>query len=243
MLLRAYFDDSGSDGQSPYYVLAGYIATIERWEQFADEWHVALADPPSIKYFKAREAFRLKDQFNGFTSDQRDAKVGALQKVLRSNALSGFVVAMEQESYDRHVKGKIPQSLDSPYFFCFLGLVELTARVITSVGLKGTIDFVFDEQGIEKRARPVFDAFKLWQWPSREVVGNLDWRSDLDELPLQASDLLAWRLRRRLSNEHPSYKQMNLDERPSAFIQLLDDADMISFMDATKREIARLTTG
>jgi hypothetical protein len=32
--LRAFIDDSGSGGDSPWFVLAGYLGTVEAWEAF-----------------------------------------------------------------------------------------------------------------------------------------------------------------------------------------------------------------
>src|SRR5690242_12865521 len=89
MLLRAYFDDSGSDGRSPYYVLAGYLSVVERWEAFADRWAATLSEEPAIKYFKTREAYRLRDQFNGWSAEDRDEKVKALRQIIAENAMTG----------------------------------------------------------------------------------------------------------------------------------------------------------
>jgi hypothetical protein len=38
--------------------------------------------------------------------------------------MSGFAVVMPQDIYKKHIKGKIPPEMDSPYFHCFLGLVS-----------------------------------------------------------------------------------------------------------------------
>lgn len=39
MVLHGYFDDSFDD---EYFVLAGYITTVERWSRFSKEWESLL---------------------------------------------------------------------------------------------------------------------------------------------------------------------------------------------------------
>ena len=51
-MLRAFIDDSGSGGDSPWYVLAGYVGTTEAWNAFDKPWREMLDDPPKLEYFK-----------------------------------------------------------------------------------------------------------------------------------------------------------------------------------------------
>jgi hypothetical protein len=59
MNLRAFIDDSGSGGDSPWYVLAGYVATTEEWNAFNESWTAALHELPRIDYFNLRREGRL----------------------------------------------------------------------------------------------------------------------------------------------------------------------------------------
>jgi hypothetical protein len=171
----------------------------------------------------------------------RDERIDTLRSVIAAHAMTGFAVVMPQGFYDKHVTGRIPYETDSPYFFCFLGLIELSSKVIQSVGLQfPVIDFIFDEQGIETRARPIFDGFKAWSWPGAQLVGHLDWRSDSEELPLQAADFLAWRVRRKLIAEPPLHKQMSWVDRPSAFVHVFDEDDAQDFMAKVQAALARI---
>jgi hypothetical protein len=77
-VLRLFVDDSGSGGDSRWFVLSGLISTVEKWAEFSDDWGLLLKQPPSVEYFKMSEAESLKGQFVNFDAPERDSKVGAL---------------------------------------------------------------------------------------------------------------------------------------------------------------------
>jgi hypothetical protein len=41
-MLKAFIDDSGSGGDSPWFVLAGFASTVERWAEFDVPWMAGL---------------------------------------------------------------------------------------------------------------------------------------------------------------------------------------------------------
>ena len=48
----AFVDDSGSGGDSPYFVSAGYTAPESIWNGFVPEWQRILDLSPKLEYFK-----------------------------------------------------------------------------------------------------------------------------------------------------------------------------------------------
>jgi len=54
-VFRAFFDDSGKEGiaQSPVYLLAGFSAHLEVWNDFADEWQEITSAPRSASTIPA----------------------------------------------------------------------------------------------------------------------------------------------------------------------------------------------
>src|ERR1035441_6269714 len=79
-VFKAFIDDSGSGGDSPWYVLAGYMGTVEGWDSFDAEWTSVLHADPRIECFKSSEAERLHyhSQWAGVSKEQRDSKIDAL---------------------------------------------------------------------------------------------------------------------------------------------------------------------
>jgi Protein of unknown function (DUF3800) len=60
-MLKAFIDDSGSGGDSPWFVLAGYVGTVEAWDAFEQSWRTVLDVSPKLEYFKASEAESLRE--------------------------------------------------------------------------------------------------------------------------------------------------------------------------------------
>jgi hypothetical protein len=55
LMLQAHIDDSGWDGVSPVFVLAGYVAKKEQWDSFSDQWRATLDLDPLL-----RPSFKMK---------------------------------------------------------------------------------------------------------------------------------------------------------------------------------------
>ena len=70
-MLKAFIDDSGSGGDSEWYVLAGYLGTIQGWDSFDAQWMDILNRHPRIAYFKSSEAESLRSD-SLFSPSYRD---------------------------------------------------------------------------------------------------------------------------------------------------------------------------
>ncbi|HAH64115.1 MAG TPA: hypothetical protein DCL72_01260 [Rhizobiales bacterium] len=99
LMLQLFSDDSGKLKDSAVCVLAGYLSTAERWAAFADEWAAALSQPPATRYFKMKEAMRLKDEFLGFDEKQRDDRVRTLVGIITRHAMAGFISVIPSEPF------------------------------------------------------------------------------------------------------------------------------------------------
>ena len=45
LMLRAYFDDSGSHADSEIVTIGGLVGTVAQWTEFDDRWKALLAEP------------------------------------------------------------------------------------------------------------------------------------------------------------------------------------------------------
>lgn len=199
--LQACIDDSGSDWQSPHFILGGMVSEVSRWLEFSDAWDDALHKPnqKQLGYFKASEAQSRKWQFEGWTETERDERILELAEIARDHALLRFDVVIPQDLYDKHVKGQIPAEMDSPYFLCSLACVEILVKVpYGKVDVR--TDFIFDEdQRLWRMAEDLFEGFKSSGVPYASAIGEVDHRDEKEFLPLQAADMEAWMFRRKLA--------------------------------------------
>lgn len=171
-VLKAFVDDSGSGGDSPWYVLAGYLGTVEGWDSFDPQWQAVLEKPPAINYFKSREAERLRPdgQWAGVSKEERDAKIDDLIKVIGRCARRAICTRMRQRDYNDLVKGNIPPAWDSPYYFLFPTIIGAAINIERLDGEEEPVDFVFDDD--EKHEEGV-DRLKPSLMPMQSFYGSL----------------------------------------------------------------------
>jgi hypothetical protein len=84
-MLQAFVDDSGTGGQPPVFVLAGFIATVNEWTAFSDEWQESLEMRPRIKYFKMSEAMTFGGEFSGWSEQSRNDRVARLYRIIENH--------------------------------------------------------------------------------------------------------------------------------------------------------------
>jgi len=198
-MLRAFVDDSGSGGDSPWFVLAGYLGTVADWDAFDSEWQEVLCAEPRIEYFKMKQAERLRDQFEGFTPEQRDAKINALIDVILKRARQAVYVRAKQKDYDEIVKTQVPEMWDNAYFFLFPAFVTCCTSLEKWFGNSEPIHFVFDShERFENPSKQLYNQILGAPVLAGRIV-NVDYEDDKQFLPLQAADLLAWQVRRAFS--------------------------------------------
>jgi hypothetical protein len=199
VMLQAYVDDSGR-GQSPVFVLAGFISSPEKWALFSDEWAAVLAARPGIDYFKMREAHSFKGQFEGWNPGSRDAKISDLSRIIEKYMMAGISLSITIEEYNDIFAPITHKAARSPYFLAVFNMISMLARYQIDMKLHEKVDFIFDRQ--DGQSGPIMDA---WEWfknnatdDTKDQLGSPpDFRDDKNTMPLQAADLYAWWVRRR----------------------------------------------
>jgi len=196
--MKAFFDDSGSDDKSPFYVLSGYMSTVGKWDIFSAQWRTALADPPSINYFHMVDAEALRQEFKDWNPEARDAKVTRLAKVITSNVRWEISCMLPRALHDSIIRGSAPaKRFENPYFVCYMTLISILSgfKDYTGIGSTG-VDVVFDKQakimglvtGLHSELRGIPRI--------GSALGSIEFQDDIEALPLQAADFIAWGLRR-----------------------------------------------
>jgi Protein of unknown function (DUF3800) len=209
-----YIDESGF-GQKPVYVMAGFLATSQQWASFTSEWQKCLDTPPRIEFFHMDEAMGLDGEFRYWRESARDDKLRDLSLVISRHTHFGFTCSLLHDDYVAVADGVQPgfpwlgvskldvkKLLRSPYFYLLYSTISETVQWIDELSMPGEIDFVFDEQVMEKlKVLGAWEDFKHGNWVARGVkqrVGRMpSFQDDKVVRPLQAADMLAWVCRRR----------------------------------------------
>jgi hypothetical protein len=247
ILFKTHIDDSGntdhrSDGT--HFVLAGYLLPVKHWESFADVWAYQLAQPPQVKCFKMRQCESGKEgYFAGMAEEFRLCKLRDMAKVIAHFAPMAFTTHLRHDEYKAIVAGKVHPKLDSPYAILFYQIIRLVHEWQIDGNKKNPamgfhpVDFVFDEQGqVGTRALRWYPALKAnVREPYKRMFGALpEFKDDCLVVPLQAADILAWHIRRRL--EFPEEDRPILDQISEHHAGFEIDAESLhDFVELTKR--------
>lgn len=198
-VLTAYIDDSGSQGEGPAFILAGYVADKEQWKAFAEQWQIALDLKPKLTIVKIQHALRLEEGWGRFNSQQRDERLKRFASIIHRHVKMGVVVSCGWDDLRRIKKEFFPKDKFQPYSILFNGLMGDVIKHLDWLGIQEQVDFVFDDQGASaKMAVQIFDAV-LPDLPTRLtnfIASRPIHRSDDEVLPLQAAHTIAWLHRR-----------------------------------------------
>ncbi len=259
-VLQGFIDDSGEQElpRDPVFVLAGFIASAERWAAFSQEWQAALDAKPAIDFFKMNQAATLTGQFKGWTDIQRDKKVELLTGVIVKYAEVKVQCAIDKKAFATHVRSlRVPNrllTLDKPYAMAFQHIILATAGVFLAYGFNHTVDFIFDEQGkIGEDAVRMWDSLKpIIRANAAKGRSNFEpymgerpiFRDDKKFLPLQAADLYAWHVRRDYADnkliQMPPRPAMQALRNMSTIQRYVDDAELQRFRESIDRSAAPL---
>lgn len=214
MILQGFIDDS-RDHNTGAFVLAGYIAPVEKWAAFAKEWEsllpLATQNKKGVHRFKMSEMNargRMDDvaAFHAIIAKHADMGVAAIiDKNVVREAVDALTAAFE---YSDASKAEV--SIEAlkvwwrdPFFFAFRALMDGFHQAMAAesewIPFRSPVDFYFDrEQRTEDYIR------KIWQdyidrrpEETAHLYGRKPQFEDEEEfLPLQAADFLAWWVRK-----------------------------------------------
>ncbi len=216
VLQTGYFDDSGSDSGSEYYVLAGFLAPAEQWESVSLKWANTLG--PELRYFKMSEAMALGGEFRrGWTASLRDKLILELVDVVKAIEPWRIECFLRRRLFEAFVKGVLDsETFNEPYFILFYQIVLSVAVNAKRIGWHHDCDFVFDEHG-----KMGDIASSKWNWVKENIDGNSGiraspylgsppiFRNDVTSRPLQAADMFAWLVRDCMTKTPPNMEEIS----------------------------------
>jgi hypothetical protein len=239
VIWRAYVDDSGRGGHSPVLVLAGWLAPISTWAEFVPHWDAMLGMAPRLEYFKMNEAARLKGQFESWNETRRNERVALAYKTIEERIPYQVSVILELDPYHQiFTPDWVEDAVLNPYYFAFYAVVSGVARQQHNYGLQNPIDFVFDDQAMEKdKIVRAWDNLRK-KSDSRALIGSVPaFLDDKKFKPLQAADMIAWWIRKLRTDEPDHVERVTRPWQSSrqipGFQFHYDEARLLAVRDAT----------
>jgi hypothetical protein len=192
-VFSAYFDESGTDKQSPIMCVAGYVFADEEVLRFTAEWNELLAEY-GLPYLHMKDFVHSRGPFKGLARADRDGLYPRLIAVLRARLAHGIVISMSEREYEAVVPRELRREFESAYAVCsFLSFVAVQ-RWADRERYDGPIAYTF-EAGDEHASEAARHMQGLAQDPIARAVTRYDshsFASRESAVPLQAADVLAW---------------------------------------------------
>lgn len=198
VILQAYVDESGTRNQDACMTFAGFISPAEEWAEFSNEWQRCLDAPPTLKSFKMREAANNPSgEFRNWKKDDVRRKVRELVQIIRRHAKLAIHCTTSIRDFDALFSSQ-DGPLANPYCLSFYA-------ILTGIGYEAAemnaerLELIFDQH--DKYARLVKSVYPYMKKKCDPELARMLpveplFRDDVEFLPLQAADLLAWLFRK-----------------------------------------------
>jgi hypothetical protein len=198
-VLQSGLDDSGKDGLSPAFVLAGYIASDQKMMNFSHAWDDLLNKPPKLNYIKGYEAFGLKDEFEGWKREDRDKRLLESVQLIKEHLGHGIAFVIDNKPFTliENLPDAEGVQFSDAFEFAYVASLSTLLQVLPEFG-ETKIDAVFDFDLITRRQAKKAYRRIFQKWP--DLAKSLyrpepHWETDQQFIPLQAADLLAYCVR------------------------------------------------
>lgn len=203
MVLQAFIDDS-YEPEAGAYVLAGYVASAERWAAFSREWELALP-----KWGRLNEKGRFHFKMSEMSG--RMSNVAGMYRIIEDHVDLAVSIAFIKEDF--HIARARLYLIDGRgldwdevgynyYMFAFYCLMDTfhtahTQELKTLIPENERVDFYFDDQREKGQILRTWDRYMDARPPEiRDTFGRTPrFEDDSDFLPLQAADFWAWWIR------------------------------------------------
>jgi Protein of unknown function (DUF3800) len=197
MILTAYYDESGTHGDSPLTVLAGFVGHANDWVDFEREWRKILKKH-NITHVRAKNLFHRQGPHKHWTEKQvYECFVDLLYVIQERRRIFASKTVLSEDDYKRFyvLDGCARRErLDTRYALCLRSLLHFYPQSHYCHDGSGIVNFI-----LEAGHRNAGDALRVFneikedkELPWREAVGSLTFGKKEDYPALQASDMLAY---------------------------------------------------
>lgn len=200
-LFKVYIDEGGTDESSPILTVAGYVAKPSQWKLFSREWTRVLR-PTGIKVYHATDAQALRRAFSGWSSEEVSALCAELLPIIPRYA-RGVSVSIDMREFKASLARRpdLLRIISSPYNCCFHWFTMSLLQYAHEARSEPRFVFVHETNDAKSQAKEGFDWVKANSaFGNGKCLISLSFARKDEFIPLEAADILAFEVNKRLKN-------------------------------------------
>ncbi len=198
MMIRAYFDESGTHVGSPLTCVAGYLFKDRDARLLDRKWGEVL-DSAGLHYFHMVDCAHGVGEFKAKSKPERISIETKLISLIKKHATLGIVASICDSDFYQ-----VAERESSPYVLCLTWCLAGVAQWAAATKFDGKISYFFEaghaSQSLANSAMEGLNKSAVLKtgtrYHSHVFIGKEDAR------PLQAADLLAWQWHTDWKNTH-----------------------------------------
>lgn len=195
---KVFIDKSGIHDQSDVVTVAAYVATPKQWSKFVPAWRAAIKP---AKAYHAADAAALRGDFKNWTGAQVADVCKRALPVIVENTSFAAVGGINLKDYRAALEGRpeLERMFGSPYGACLQWALTTVLEWKQAEHPRQMVSFVHEVNNFRREAWEVFDHVKA-AWNADHARMSFAFGSKEDFVPLQAADILALEMAKRLKN-------------------------------------------
>jgi len=192
VMLKAFFDDSGTHGNSEVVVWAGVFGTVDEFDRLESAWLSKLEKPlsnrPKLAKFSCRDCARGDGEFFGYGQGERDLLRNEMRQIIADSGVRPCAYAVPIGLYNEVLRGRIRRAYGPPDGIAFAACADHSLKVAAANSLP--MAAVFDKG----QKSPYLDnllADAENRAEKRDVPVSYTYMAVADSAGLQAADTIA----------------------------------------------------
>jgi hypothetical protein len=191
-LATAYFDESLNGGM---YVVAGFAATLERWQKFEADW-VRLLKENGLTAFHAKDYAHSKGEFESWKGDEprRQKFMKRAIAIISRRCMVAVGVAVDRDAFRKTIAQDevVSQFYVNEYTTASFMSLLVTNKWAGCCTFDGPVNYVFDRGNCQRKDFERAYDLALMIPSERTALGVLSFGDDQVIPALQAADLIAY---------------------------------------------------
>jgi hypothetical protein len=200
-MVRIYLDESGDEGPSiTHAVIGGLLINRSYFLHFEAEWDRLLEKHGIAAPIHMKEFGRPHGRFASMSDVCRYQLFVEAADLINSHKLFSIGSTLSNHDYQTHMPQAVRDKY-SVYAMCFMLTAVANHKLAELSNYRGNIPFILDSgNAYAKHVRQAHAVMLEWQHQGVPLnVGSLTFADDADFGVLQAADMIAWGVRRRVS--------------------------------------------